>query len=96
MLITKEVVDRLQANKPLLFEKYPIRSLAIFGSYARNEQISASDVDVMVEFHDKIGLRFIDLAEELEVMVGEKIDLVSKNGIKDKYLQAIQSDLIYV
>jgi hypothetical protein len=70
--------------------------MAIFGSYSRREQNDSSDVDILVEFSDRIGIRFIDLAEELEEIIGFKVDLVSKKGIKEKYLKSIDSDLIYV
>ncbi len=86
----------LTQNKQKLFSEYPIKSLAIFGSYARKEQKPDSDVDLMVEFNGKIGIRFIDLAEEIESIAGIKVDLVSKNGIKEKYMNLIKSDLIYV
>lgn len=91
-----EIKTILNNNQELLFKKYSIRSLAIFGSYARNEQQDGSDVDMMVEFKEKIGIRFIDLAEEIEDLIETKVDLVSKNGIKKKYYNAIKSDLIYV
>jgi hypothetical protein len=86
----------LGERKISLFERYPIRSLAIFGSYARNEQKENSDLDLMVEFHDKIGSDFILLADELESYLGFKVDLVSRKGIKNRYFEAIKSDLIYV
>lgn len=70
--------------------------MAIFGSYSRREQNDSSDLDILVEFSDKIGIRFIDLAEDLEEIVGVKVDLVSRKGIKEKYLESINSDLIYV
>ncbi len=70
--------------------------MAIFGSYSRGENTDESDLDVLVEFDGKIGIRFIDLAEEIEEIVGLKVDLVSRNGIKDGYLKAINPDLIYV
>jgi predicted nucleotidyltransferase len=70
--------------------------MAIFGSYSRREQNDNSDLDIIVEFKDKIDIRFIDLADEIEDLVGFKVDLVSKNGIKEKYLKAIDSVLIYV
>ena len=50
----------------------------------------------MVEFKDKIGIRFIDLAEEIENLVGFKVDLVSRNGIKERYFKVIKPELIYV
>jgi len=58
-----DIRNLLHARKEQLFQKYPIKSLAIFGSYARNEQTEQSDLDILVEFHDKIGIEFIDLAE---------------------------------
>ena len=70
--------------------------MAIFGSYSRNENRNDSDLDILVEFNDKIGIRFIDLADEIENIVGVKVDLVYKDGIKEKYFKAIDPDLIYV
>ena len=96
MKTLKEMEITLGKHKQHLFSAYPIKSLAIFCSYARREQNEESDLDVLVEFNDKIGVRFIDLAEELETLIGFKIDLVSRNGVKDKYFQRIQSDLTYV
>jgi predicted nucleotidyltransferase len=91
-----DIKSELSNHKNRLFKDYPIKSMAIFGSYSRSEQVESSDLDIIVEFTDKIGIRFIDLAEELEKIVGFKVDLVSKKGIKEKYLKSIDSDLIYV
>ena len=90
------IKNKLDKHKQRLFQDYPIKSLAIFGSYARQEQHNSSDLDILVEFSDKIGIRFVDLAEDLEKIVGFKVDLVSKKGIQSKYLKSIGSDLIYV
>ncbi|MFT6828912.1 MAG: putative nucleotidyltransferase [Roseivirga sp.] len=91
-----EIKATLAERKALLFNKYPIQSLAIFGSFARNEQNDDSDLDLVVEFNGKIGSDFILLADELESYLGFKVDLVSRKGIKDRYFQTIKSDLIYV
>jgi len=86
----------LEQNKKKLFKTYPIQYLAIFGSFSRNEENKDSDVDIIVEFNDKIGLRFVDLANDLEKLIERKVDLVSKKGIKKRYLNSIEQDLIYV
>jgi predicted nucleotidyltransferase len=96
MKTLQEIKSTLGRHKQQLFSDYPIKSLAIFGSYARREQNDESDLDIVVEFSEKIGLRFIDLAEELENLIGFKVDLVSKKGIKKKYYKKIESDLTYV
>lgn len=92
----QEIKNNLSNHKSRLFKDYPIKSMAIFGSYSRREQNDTSDLDILVEFSDKIGIRFIDLAEDLEKIVGVKVDLVSRKGVKEKYLKSINSDLIYV
>ena len=91
-----EIKTVLDKHRNHLFQAYPIKSIAIFGSYAREENTEDSDLDILVEFNDKIGIRFIDLADEVEKIVGLKVDLVSRNGIKDGYLKAIYPDLVYV
>ena len=96
MRTLQEIKNTLNIHKSRLFLDYPIKSMAIFGSYSRREQNDSSDLDILVEFSDRIGIRFVDLAEDLENIVGFKVDLVSKKGIKKKYLQSINSDLIYV
>jgi predicted nucleotidyltransferase len=96
MKTSQEIISILSNHKKRLFNDYPIKSMAIFGSYSRKEQNDSSDLDILVEFSDKIGIKFVDLAEDLENIIGFKVDLVSKKGIKEKYLKSINSDLIYV
>lgn len=96
MTTLQEIKHILGREKASLFQKYPIKSLGVFGSFARNEQTPLSDIDILVEFNGPIGSKFIDLADELEDCLGLKVDLVSKNGIKEKYFLAIKKDLAYV
>lgn len=91
-----EIKLKLSDHKNRLFHDYPIKSMAIFGSYSRSAQTDKSDLDILVEFSDKIGIRFVDLADEIEKILELKVDLVSRNGVKKKYFDSIQQDLIYV
>ncbi len=96
MSTREDIIQKLRAFKVSVAGRYPIASLALFGSFARGEQNPNSDIDVLVEFNGRVGSSFFKLADELEKQLGGKIDLVSKKGIKPKYFSAIQSDLIYV
>lgn len=96
MKTLQDILKTLRSHKNRLFIDYPIKSLAIFGSYSREEQNDSSDVDILVEFSGRIGVRFIDLADELEKIIGFRVDLVSRNGVKEKYLRSIDSELFYV
>ncbi len=66
MKTREEILGGLAAAKAELQERFQVQSLALFGSYARNEQTDRSDVDVLVEVDPSIGLGFVSLAEELE------------------------------
>ena len=68
-----------------LCRHYNVRELSLFGSAVRGEMRPGSDIDVMVEFDPgtRTGLlKFESLSEELEALVGRKIDLVTKRGLK--------------
>ncbi len=90
------IIEKLKSAKPGLSAKYNILDLAVFGSYSRSEQNAESDIDIMVEFSKPIGLEFVSLAFELEQLLGNKVDLVSKKGIKQEYLNYILKDIRYV
>ncbi len=82
--------------KPELIKKYPISSIGLFGSIVRDDFTKNSDVDIIVEFNDNIGIEFISLADELEEKLNHKVDLVSRRGIKPKYFNVIESQIVYV
>ena len=68
-----------------LCQRYQVKELSLFGSAVRGEMGPGSDIDVMVEFDPeaRIGiLRFESLSEDLAVLVGRKVDLVTKRGLK--------------
>jgi predicted nucleotidyltransferase len=90
------IVDILRANKELFFSKYPLKKMALFGSYSRGDQTEKSDVDILVQFETPVGLEFLYLSYELEDLLHRKVDLVSENAIKPRYLAHIKKDLIYV
>ncbi len=96
MKTLSDITATLREVQPQLFTKYGIEQLAIFGSYSRSDQNINSDLDILVEFNQPIGIEFIDLAEELEIILNIRVDLVSKHGIKSKYFKVIESELKYV
>ena len=96
MSAKNEVIDKLSASMPELRSRFPIRSMALFGSVSRGEDGPESDVDLLVEFDWPVGMRLIHLAHELADLLGRKVDLVSRGGIKPRYYQAIQPDLLHV
>ncbi len=88
--------DLLEQLKPELCKKYPISSLGLFGSVVRDDFTEESDIDIVVDFYKPIGSDFITLAYELEEKLNCKVDLVSRNGIKPKYYEVIEPEILYV
>ncbi len=90
------IQDQLRQAKPQLSEKYHVNNLGLFGSVVRNDFTPESDVDIVVDFSQPIGIEFIDLADDLEKLLKRKVDLVSKEGIKPGYFKEIQPEIVYV
>lgn len=96
MYSTSAILQILKEHKPALVKRYPISELGLFGSYARGDFNDKSDIDILVDFNSSVGIRFIDLAHELEDLFQTKVDLVSRKGIKPKYLPFVEKNLIHV
>lgn len=91
------IVATIQELKPELMRKYGVHTIGLFGSIVRDDfSLTKSDIDIIVDFSKPVGIEFIDLAEFLEATFKRKIDLVSKNGIKSKYFQEIEKEIVYV
>ncbi|MGN7719260.1 nucleotidyltransferase family protein [Chitinophaga sp. 22620] len=82
--------------KPELVEKYHVNLIGLFGSVVRDDFRSSSDIDIIVDFSGPVGIEFIDLADFLEKRLKRPVDLVSKNGIKEKYYKEIEPEIVYV
>ena len=79
----EQILAALGAALPELGHRWPIRSLAVFGSVARGEAGPASEVDVLVEFERLVGLSaFLALEEALAYVVRRPVDLVSRPALK--------------
>ena len=90
------IQDKLRRVKSQLSEKYHVSSIGLFGSIVRADFKPDSDIDIVVDFKQPIGIEFIDLADEIEFKLNRKVDLVSKAGIKPAYFHEIESQIIYV
>ncbi|OPX63137.1 MULTISPECIES: nucleotidyltransferase family protein [unclassified Methanoregula] len=92
-----EIRQKLQAHLPDLRSRYGITYLGIFGSYVRGEQKTTSDVDILVEFN-RPGtlLGFIHLQNDLEDLLGVRVDLVEKNGLKPAIRPHVLGEVIVV
>lgn len=96
MYTLEEIKSILAKAKPELQKKYPLSELGIFGSYARGDADENSDIDVLVNFSDVIGMQYFDLIDDISILFKTKVDVVSKRGIKPNYFRFVNDDLQYV
>ncbi|HDD43962.1 MAG TPA: nucleotidyltransferase [Candidatus Desulfofervidus auxilii] len=92
----EEVKRIINIYRKELEEKFKVKNIAIFGSYARGEQTPQSDIDIIVEFKEPVGMLFIHLADFLEEILGIKVDLLTPEAIKKNRIKYINEELIYV
>ena len=90
-----EMEETLRRLKPTLRDKFKVKEIGVFGSYARGEEAEESDVDVLVEFYEPIGWEFIDLKDFLEEILGREVDLVTKGALKPRLRDRILEEVIY-
>lgn len=84
MLTKKEVFGKLKELKPLLQKDYAVKNIGVFGSFTDETFTEQSDIDILVEFSKPVGWKFFTLELFLEKEFGRKIDLVTKNALKDQ------------
>jgi predicted nucleotidyltransferase len=91
-----EAVQRIQRVLPAL-RSAGVRSLALFGSIARNEAGPESDVDVLVDFEGSATFdAYMDVKECLEQALGRRVDLVTRAALKPRLKAHVERDLMHV
>jgi len=88
----EDIIRILKEQQKTLTERYNVERLSLFGSVARGEARDDSDVDLLVEFSQPVGLfQFIELQQWLQSFLGCDVDLGTprslKSAIKDQVLR---------
>ncbi len=95
--MNKENLIRFLRENLTTIKSYGVTSLALFGSFAREEEKNTSDLDLLVEFEGVITFdKYMDLKFFLEDNLGLSVDLVGRNMLKPQLLESVEKDAIYV
>ena len=90
-------MGNIAANIIPVLKKYGVKRASLFGSYARGTADEKSDVDILIEPPEGMGIAIVHLKRDLEDSLHKKVDLVSYNGISKylkKYILANQIELL--
>ncbi len=90
-----QIKDGLNQYRSILREEYKVVRLGVFGSYSRGTPDEESDIDILVELQEPLGLKFIDLKEYLEQILGLKVDLVTPQALKPRLRASILAEVQY-
>ena len=97
MKTANELGAILLRNKRELADKYKVSAIGLFGSIVRGEQCKASDLDILVEFVQPIGLlKFVALERHLSQLLDVKVDLVMKSSLKPRIGKRILQEVMYI
>lgn len=89
-------MDLSESDKQKIIEicrRNNVSYCAVFGSFARGEATEESDIDLLVKFSKPIGWAFFGIAEELETVLGRKVDLATDNMIGKHIRESVMSNL---
>lgn len=93
----QDVFARLRELLPTLRERYGVRTLTVFGSVARGDATSRSDIDIVVDLGPEPSYRsLVGVLEYLEQHLQRKVDLVTPGGIRPRLQQHIDADGVRV
>ena len=88
--ILREHMDELRA-------RYGVRSIEIFGSYVRGEQREDSDLDLLVEFEEPVGLLRISMLQVyLSDLLGIKVDVIPKDSLRRELWDSVSREAVRV
>jgi hypothetical protein len=91
------VLQTLKQKNAEITQQFGVKSLLLFGSVARNEATSASDVDLLVEFSRPVGYSgLFALQDYLEKLLGCSVDLGTLDSLKPYIKERIKGELICV
>ncbi|MBI4318993.1 MAG: nucleotidyltransferase family protein [Chloroflexi bacterium] len=99
MAIVKEkstpTIEEIREKALPILRRYGARRAGVFGSLVRGEMRRRSDIDILVDIPQPIGLfAFVGLKRELEEALGRKVDLVEYETIKARIRERILAEQV--
>ena len=97
---TDRIIEQLRASKDEIAQAYHAKVVAVFGSYARQDQHEKSDLDLLYEVIDRDKFGFLEACGLEEYILSQlsvpSVDLVDKDYLNPVVQLEIQKDLLYV
>ena len=90
-----DILRILSEQREELARRFSVTSIALFGSFARGDENSGSDVDILVEFAEPTFDHYMDLKFHVEDLLGRPVDLVMSDTVKSRIKPMIEREALY-
>lgn len=93
----EQLLDLLKEHRPTLAQRYGVAELALFGSVARGEANSDSDVDILVRFGMPPNWRqYFGAQSFLEELLGCPVDMATHQELRAEIRPFVEREAVYV
>lgn len=94
-MINKDfIIKTLIQEFPKLKSDFSVQRIGLFGSYSLNQANEESDIDLIIEFSQPIGLKFITLCDYLEKLFNKKVDVLTPEGLKSIRVKSVVDNIL--
>src|SRR3989339_2108917 len=90
-----EIIRTIGKVRNELSSRFTVQRIGVFGSFARGNAGSGSDVDILVELKEPTFDHYMDLKFYLEDILGRSVDLVLHDAIKPRLKPIIEQEVVY-
>jgi len=94
MIDKNTIIDILIKEFPKLRNDFKVKKIGLFGSYAQNQANEDSDIDLIIEFYEPIGLKFILLCDYLENLFNKRVDVLTPEGLKSIRVKKVVDNIL--
>ncbi len=91
-----EVLNQISSIREELNERFTVKRIGIFGSFARGEEKAESDIDIIVELDEQTFDHYMELKFRLEEVLQRPVDLIIADTVKPRLKPIIEREVIYV
>ncbi len=98
MKTREQILNFLAQNKQMFRARYHIVRIGLFGSYARGDQNSVSDLDLLVEFEDGTENLYelkLQIKDFFRSQLGLEVDICREKYIKPRFKNSILKETVY-
>ncbi|MDR0876834.1 MAG: nucleotidyltransferase domain-containing protein [Treponema sp.] len=85
-------IDEIRQLAVPIAQRYGVEKMALFGSYARNEQNAESDIDFLIDKGAIRGIEFFGFVNDLEDGFGVHVDVMTYDSLKNSLIADVLND----